>query len=350
MTRSAHIIASTALGGAESFYLRLLESLNQTDHSALAATRAGSQLSGILSATPHRSFAMGSYWDVATLWQMRRWIAHAHIPIVQTYMSRATWLTRPPKQSTHIARLGGYYKLKYFRHAEHWVGNTRGICRYLVENGFPKERVHYISNFVVPSQTDPTNLSGLSFAPEQRDAHYVILALGRFSQKKGFDALLEAYAQLPTTLAGRQTHLILLGDGVEAESLRQKAQSLGVMGRLSLPGWTTDSGAYMRLADCFICPSRIEPLGNVILEAWAHGLPVVSTRSAGGEELINDGENGVLVDIDDTRAMAQALEVLSESRDFRDQLAGAGSDYLAAHHSEPAITQAYLDLYEKVKK
>ena len=62
-------------------------------------------------------------------------------------------------------------------------------------------------------------------------------------------------------------------------------------------------------ADLIACPSRIEPLGNVVLEAWARQRPIVAAAADGPMELIRDRENGLLVPIDDPEAMARAISV-----------------------------------------
>ena len=66
-------------------------------------------------------------------------------------MGRASRLTHLPPNGTavHVARLGGYYKIDgYYRHAHAWIGNTQGICDYLIREGLPASRVFLIGNFV----------------------------------------------------------------------------------------------------------------------------------------------------------------------------------------------------------
>ena len=101
------------------------------------------------------------------------------------------------------------------------------------------------------------------------------------------------------------------------------------------------------MADVFICPSRHEPLGNVILEAWYHGVPIISTRSQGPSELITHELDGILVPCRDPDTLSRALELLlCESPAFRRVLAEKGRENLSSRFSRDAITSAYLDLYE----
>jgi len=353
MITSMHIIASQSLGGAESFYLRLVRALHETGgHRVMGINRTGSAVGTQLAGeVPQEEVRMGGHLDLWSMWRIRRLIQQHRAEVVQTYMSRATDLTRLPGAShaVHIARLGGFYKLKYFRHADYWVGNTRGICDYLVSHGLPSNKVFFISNFVdegrVVEEEERLVLRHSLSLPE--DAR-IVLALGRFTRKKGFDVLLEALARAPAEVGQRPVHLVLLGDGDNAEALRRQADQLGLADRVHWTGWQTDPVPFFALADVFVCPSRHEPLGNVILEAWSHGVPVVSTATDGGQELIRPGVDGLLVPVEDAQAMAGTLRELLVDDRLRSSLAQEGRQALRQRHGKAAIVQAYDELYRHV--
>jgi glycosyltransferase involved in cell wall biosynthesis len=86
--------------------------------------------------------------------------------------------------------------------------------------------------------------------------------MGRLHADKGFDVLLRAIALLP------RGHVYLAGAGPEEAALRALAAELGITARVSFLGWRRDIGALLAAADIFICSSRHEPLGNIVLEAW----------------------------------------------------------------------------------
>ena len=90
--------------------------------------------------------------------------------------------------------------------------------------------------------------------------------------------------------------------------LEKAAGALGVADRVRFLGWRADPSALYRAADVCVFPSRYEPLGNVVIQAWAHGLPVVAAASQGPAALIEDGADGLLVPIDDADALAAAVE------------------------------------------
>jgi glycosyltransferase involved in cell wall biosynthesis len=181
------------------------------------------------------------------------------------------------------------------------------------------------------------------------DNAFVIFALGRMVAKKGFQDLLEAFALLEPAIDGRPLALLIAGEGAQREPLRHAALELGVASRVHWAGWQNDTTPYFNLGDVFVCPSRHEPLGNVILEAWQHRLPVLSTRNEGAQSLVREGENGLLAPLADPAGLAEALRrMLALSRAERERLAAAGHATLQREHHEDAVVAAYLALYEQL--
>jgi glycosyltransferase involved in cell wall biosynthesis len=341
------------MGGAERFFQRLVTALNAAGHPAVAVFRPASPLA--LEPALARGgipVPMRNGWDLFSWLRIRRTLERIKPEIVQTYMGRASRLTRVPAalRSVHVARLGGYYRIDgYFRHAHAWVGNTRGLCDYLLRNGLPAGRIFQIGNFV-----DPVSPAGDASRRDLRAAQgipaeaLVLFSLGRFIPKKGFGDLLNAFARLPPAIQGRPVWLVVAGSGPLERRLAQLGVRLGIAARLRWAGWQRDPGPYFQSADLFVCPSREEPLGNVILEAWAHRLPVVSTRTAGGAELIAEGVNGLLVPCGEERPMAERIASLLADEAARDQLAENGAATIGRHHTPAMVTAAYLDLYRQL--
>jgi len=349
MTDSLHIIGSRQMGGAERFFLRLVDGLNERGHLAMAVTRPGSPVASTVNgATTNFHVAMRNGWDLISMAAIRRLIQRTGASIVQTYMGRATCLTRAPKPSIHVARLGGYYKIRgYYQHADAWVGNTRGICDYLIQQGLPSDAIHHIGNFVEPPIPAPAaetaTLRRLLGIPAEAAT---IFSLGRFIEKKGMGDLLGAFDRLPAYIGDRPLHLVVAGDGPLRDRLRSRTRSAELENRVHWVGWQSDPGPYFDMADLFVCPSRHEPLGNVILEAWSHRLPVVSTKTLGALELIRPDENGLLTDIGDPADLAGRLAgLLREGPDEWERLADAGYATVRRDHDRDTVIAAYLNFY-----
>jgi glycosyltransferase involved in cell wall biosynthesis len=355
MVSSIHVLGSHQLGGADWFFIRLIEALQRAGHPSLAVIRADSPVGQQLSPRIERvHLPLASKWDLYSRWRLSRLIGERRPDVVQSYMGRATRLTRLPagSKALHVARLGGYYKIDgYYRHAHAWVGNTRDICDYLVKQGLPKERVFHIGNFApAPRAVAADELRALRQSLGLPDNAFVVFALGRMVLKKGFHDLLEAFARLDPQVGDRPLALLIAGDGDQRESLADLARTLGIAQRVHWAGWQNDTTPYFALGDVFVCPSRHEPLGNVILEAWQHRLPVLSTRNEGARELVRDGENALLAPLNDPAGLAEALRhMLALSAAERERLAAAGHATVRLEHSEQAVVRAYLDLYERLR-
>ena len=122
---------------------------------------------------------------------------------------------------------------------------------------------------------------------------------------KGFDVLVEAVRSLGGSL---DAEYVVVGEGPERAALEARARGLPVTfpGELAEPAQVAD---FLRTLDVFVLPSRSEGLPNVVLEAAACGLPVVSTRAPGIE---GAAEGAVLVEPDDVAGLAAALRQQAE--------------------------------------
>ena len=339
-----------------------------------ALTVAGGEIAGAIDPAVRQYHApMLGVWDLYSRWKINRAIADFRPDVVQTYMGRATRIVRLPdnRLPVHLARLGGYYNLKGYRHAHAWVGNTRGIRDYLTTHGLPAGRVHCIGNFV--DSPPPIGSAGLDALRTQLGLTgcRILLGLGRLHPNKGWSDLLHAFARLPESaplpLAGEHPeghkgakaepspidaplHLLMVGDGPLRKELEALSQQLGIASRVHWAGWKSDPAPYYQLADAFVCASVHEPLGNVILEAWANRTLVVSTRAQGPLELMQDGVNGLLAPVSDAAGLAEVLgAALALDAGHRAHLIEAGHGEVSRHYSEAAIVSDYLALYAELK-
>jgi len=350
MCRSIHVIGSKISGGAERFYARLINSLAETTQ-ITAVNPPNSPSSRLVNPNIEQIHPRlrGNY-DLRTILNIRQF-ALAHSPaIVQTYMGRATRLTRIPRDKglVHIARLGGYYNLKAYRHAHHLIGNTKGICDYLIKEGVSAEQVHYIGNFVEPVPApDAEEQKKLRLSLKIPENACIIACAARFIPKKGLQDLVCAFAKLKKN--NPDCRLILVGDGPAADSVRKQIRALNLENDVILPGWQ-DPAPYYHLADVLTSPSRHEPLGNTILEAWACRKPLVATATLGATELITPDQNGLITPVENPEALAEALEQLIQHPEQRTALANDGLKTVTNRFSKETITSQYLELYRELIK
>ena len=217
-------------------------------------------------------------------------------------------------------RLGGYYDLKYYRGCRHLIGNTRGIVDWVRAQGWAAERVHHLPNFA------PDLASGVAAPGERR-----VLALGRLHRNKGFDVLIRAMAAVP------EAALTIAGDGPERAALEELARDEGVAGRVEFAGWRQDTGALLAGCDVLVCSSRHEPLGNVVIEAFSAGRPVVAAAVAGPAELIESGRTGVLVPPEDAGRLAGAIRTVLDDAGLAAGLATAAREVWVRQYAEAPV-------------
>jgi glycosyltransferase involved in cell wall biosynthesis len=341
MTRLLQAMAGARHGGAEAFFMRLALGLASAGEAQHLLIRHNPERAALLrqAGIPTGELRFGGLLDVSTRPAFRRAVAAFRPAVVLTWMSRATRLC-PRGDFVHVARLGGYYDVKYYRRCDHLIGNTPDICAYLRRQGWPTERVHYLPNFAAAEAAAPVPRASLA-TPENAP---LALALGRLHPNKGFDVLIEAVARLP------RLHLWLAGEGELGPALQRQAAAAGVQDRVHFLGWRDDVPALLAAADLLVCPSRHEPLGNTIIEAWAAGVPVVAAASEGPRQLVADGETGLLVPVEDAAALAAAIGRVVADASLRADLAAAGRVRYEGEFAEARVIGLYRDFLAEVAR
>ncbi|WP_428393073.1 glycosyltransferase [Lichenicoccus sp.] len=312
--RIAHIMAGAEMGGAELFYERLCVAQARSGETILAAMRRNPRRAERLRAGGLEALQLrfGGGLDLLTRPRLRRALSAFAPHVAVAWMSRAA-RAAPRGDWVLTGRLGGFYDLANYRRCDHLIGNTRGIVEWVRAQGWPAARVHLLPNFSndhgTVARTRPDWL-----APGAR----LVLALGRLHRNKAFDVLIEAVALVP------RATLLIAGEGPERAALEVLARKLGVADRVRMPGWSDDSGALLASADLLVCPSRHEPLGNVVIEAFSARLPVVASAAQGPVELITSGVDGILVPLEDPRALAAGIGAVLDDPAHAARLAAAG--------------------------
>ncbi len=337
--RILQAMAGAGRGGAENYFVRLCAALHRAGVPQSIVTRPNAARMAALrqAGLDPVPAPFGGRVDLRTRRILRKEVARFKPDIIITYMSRASRYT-PRGGFVAIGRLGGYYDLKYFRRCRHLICNTPDLLEYVVGEGWPRARAHYIANFVEESVAEPFARDKLDTPAEAP----LVFALGRLHPNKAFDTLLRAIAEAP------DVHLWLAGGGPQRGELEGLAAQLGIGGRVRFLGWRDDPAPFFAAADLFVIPSRHEPLGNVLLEAWMHRLPVIAAASQGPRQLIEEGVNGLLVPVDDPPALAAAIAGLVSQPKKSAALARAGRRSYERDYTEAAGVARHLALFAAV--
>lgn len=227
---------------------------------------------------------------------------------------------------------------RMLRRVSYWMADavvvqTKSAARHF--NYLAAGKCHVIAN---PVEAPPQNVDEIEVSAP------FIVAAGRLEPLKGFDVLIDAFAQVAPDFP--QWSVVVLGEGHRREALQAQAQEHGLAARVILPGLVSNPGNYFQAADMFVLSSRLEGFPNALCEAMASGLASIASDCRNGPaDIIANGENGVLVPVDDIIALAKEMARLMGNEAERQRL-GTNAARLAETHSTPRIVELWNNLIE----
>ena len=341
--RVLQAMAGAPEGGAETFFTRLVLALHDSGLCQRLVLRGNGGREALLRerGIDVVTAPFGGVFDLSTRRALRREIESFRPDIVLTWMNRATAhcpRAGSAKRFVHIGTPRGYYEPKYYRGCDHLVVSTDDLMQFYRRSGWSEERISIIPNFAPDERAAPASRAALD-TPEDAP---VMLALGRLHSNKGFDVLLDAMRSLP------RHYLWIGGIGPLEHELKKRAQDIGLSGNVRFLGWRKDTPALFAAADVFVCSSRHEPFGNIVIEAWLHGVPLVAAASEGPAALVTDGIDGLLVPVDDPAALAGAVARLEHDPVLAARVAQAGRRTYEQNYTEAAVVPRYRALFDKL--
>ena len=173
-----------------------------------------------------------------------------------------------------------------------------------------------------------------------------VIAVARYSHEKGIDLLLQAWADVEKQCA--EWRLDVFGEG-DTAPFEQLIDELAIdRSRCKLNGCTNEIEHEYQKSSVAVCSSRFEGFGLAIVEAMACGLPVVSFNCPWGpQEIITNGENGLLVENGNIIKMADAINILIRNKKYREQI-GKKSVVSVQQYNRSQIVQKWNDLFKKI--
>lgn len=228
--------------------------------------------------------------------------------------------------------LGLGYRLAHAR-----VAVSHGTAADVARLGWlRRDAIEVIHNPIpAPHGTDPSPEAAALWPKDRQVAR--LISVGNLKRPKDQALMIDALARLRQS---RPAHLIILGEGAERPALEAKITELGLTGHVDLPGHRSDPNAWMCCADLFVLSSRHEAFGNVLVEAMACGLPVVSTHCPTGPgEILDGGRYGRLTPPGDAQALADGMAAMLDDPTPADILLARAADF-----APDRAVQRYLDL------
>lgn len=179
------------------------------------------------------------------------------------------------------------------------ISVNKNIDKYF--HWIPQEKRFIIPNPLTPLISKP----GKTIFGDSPKKH--IIAMGEFDKVKGFDLLIRAFSKITNKYQGWD--LWILGDGPERKNLEELVLALNLKD-VFLPGRISNPFPTLKTASLFVLSSRSESFGNVLIEAMACGLPIITTACDGPKEIIDNGVNGIIIPTEDINALATTMDQL----------------------------------------
>jgi glycosyltransferase involved in cell wall biosynthesis len=173
-----------------------------------------------------------------------------------------------------------------------------------------------------------------------------IISVGRLYPQKNQKMMIEAFAKIAPKFP--EWSLVIYGEGYLRKDLESLVERLKVKDKVLLPGRCETVIEEVAKSKVFCLSSDYEGMSNAMIEALCVGTPVISTKVSGTDELIRDGENGLLVDIGDTEGLAKALEKLLSNRELREKIGKEGQK-LATRFKTDTIVDQWEELVHRLK-
>ena len=253
-------------------------------------------------------------YNVLLTWLVARLFRRPFVVLVQSELapSMKAWVPGPLQRPTRWV----------LAHVDLAVCVSAGLVPGVLDAGTPGERAAVVQ---VGIDVDAVRAAAAVGPPLSEDGPYVV-AMGRLSAQKGFDVLLRAFAHAAPDMEGWS--LVVIGEGPDRDQLQTLANHLGIASRVRLTGYLPQPQAVLAGASLFVLSSRHEGMGGlVLLEALAHGRPIVATDcTAGPREILRDGKLGRLVEVDDVSGLAAALAAHAADPTVLEKVAGDGPE------------------------
>jgi glycosyltransferase involved in cell wall biosynthesis len=220
------------------------------------------------------------------------------------------------------------------------VANSRSAIHYALEKGVRPNRIHFLPNVVDTTHFCPGHT--------RREHTTTLLIAGRLAPEKRVDRFLDLVSRIRSKVTDPVCGIIV-GDGPLRKSLQERAVGLGLMPPvLEFRGAVSDLAEVYRESDIFVFTSDSEGTPNVLLEASASGLPIVTTRTGDTPDVVRDGETGFLCDCGDEEGLASAVLKLVGDEELRRRVGAQGRQFVEENHSSFRLAQFLAELYTQM--
>jgi glycosyltransferase involved in cell wall biosynthesis len=362
VVRITHVLLSLELGGLERGAVNVIRaSSRRFGHAVLCLRRLGPREGDLPPDVERRALGILSGTRPGSVLRLRHELRASRPDLVRCYNQEALLHAVPAAAFSGVPIIyynGGRTLPEHSRRLsiERWL--CRFVSRVVVPSGDLADYMIRVVGVrprlvrVVENGVDPTRFHTGRLSPGERESlglppeGRLLGSIGRLAPQKDYPTLLRAFAQVARRVA--DVRLVLVGDGPERMRLEALTRDLGLADRVVFYGTTTEAAPIYRALEAFALTSRWEGLSNVVLEAMASGVPVVTTRVEGTMRVLTDGEDGLVVEVGDADGVADRLLRVIENPDLAGRLREAGLARVRRDFSLQRMAKEYEALYDDV--
>lgn len=351
------VCSAREIGGGERHLVDLAKGLVVREHNVYAAVIPNSPLINDLSFLPRLNIfevRMRNAADLVSAGRLARFSRSRSIDLIHAHLARdyplaalaSRWAGKPFVLTRHVT-----FPMKTIHR---WLSGR--VSRVIapsasVADALRRQRLFDDSKIVrIPYGIDVDHFSRKRTEKDPTGRSLVGM-VGHLSPIKGQEEFLRAAALIASQRS--DVDFLIVGedksrDGLNRAHLERLIVQLGVDGRVRLVGWLDDVRDILEILDVFVCPSRIEPFGLVMVEAMACGVPVVATRSEGAVEIVDDRVTGRLVPVGAAKALADTIHDLLSDAPERKRLAANALASVRQRFSLERMVDETEQLYSEV--
>jgi len=215
----------------------------------------------------------------------------------------------------------------------------------LVAYGLDAAKVDVVINAVEEAAQGGSSRKEMRLRLGISESEFVFGFVGRLSDEKGVDHLLQAAESL--VAQERSARFVIVGDGPRKDDLLEATRSRGLEGKVDFVGFQSNTAPWYETFDAFVLPSLSEGTPMALLEAMAHGLPSVATAVGGVPQVVSDGENGLLVPSADRTKLCDAMRSLMTNAQLRAKISEGAVELVRGSYGVDAWIEHVQDVYAK---
>ncbi len=316
-----NVMMSRDLGGVQQAFLDYDEALTIENHQVINITSVKAKINTEIN--ENYTLLNIASWCLVSKIYLKILVAKHNPDLIICHGNRAIIFANAFKDKRiPVIGVSHNYSYKHLKKCDYVITLTKKLKEHLIKQGLETKKLLSVPNMIRISH---------NYGKRPYNSPVVIGSFGRFVDKKGFKYLIEAIHLLKQRNC--KVRIIIGGDGKNKKLLTRQIQKLGLKKEVILVGWIKNKTSFFKQIDIFCLPSITEPFGIILLEAMEHSKPVISTKSGGPEEIVRDMVDGLLVEVESVKDIADKLQMVIRNEIWGHDLAYSAYQRIKKNYS-----------------